>query len=120
MEIGLFCFHYSDISGNQAFYQSPCQHFTTYLKFESIYYATNHQGLFGTYVFVIDHIGHVSFTWQTIRTRTSVLLSGWCSFCEVDGCARAQNLSSPTRTVRRKPPATQAPALRGFRQHEPS
>lgn len=50
MDIGLFCFQYSNISGNQTVYQSPRQNLTMYFKFESTYYVTNHHGLLGAYV----------------------------------------------------------------------
>lgn len=62
MEIGLFCFHYSDRSSNQAIYQSSLPK-PMYLKFASMYYVTNHYGL----------LGHMSFAWETIKTRTLIL-----------------------------------------------
>lgn len=105
MKIGLFCSRYSDISGTQAFYQSLLPKFNYVLKAWKYILCNKPPWFIGHICIVIHHTGHISFTWQTVRTRTLILLSGWCNLCEVDGCAWAQNLSSPTRAVHKKPPA---------------
>lgn len=63
------------IFSNQAIYQSSSSKLTMYLKFESMYYVANHCGL----------LGHVSFAWETIRTRTLILPGSWCNLWAVHG-----------------------------------